>query len=196
MESGRRSRCAWGAKGAYVVIADVDSEVMETTVQEMRGEGSHCKGVTCDVRDQAQVEAAVKNALGWHGRIDILMYIAGIANAVPFVDLDVATWDNTLDINLRGAFLTAKAVVPHMVERRKGKLVFMASTNSWDGEAQLAHYNVSKSGVFLWRRRWPESSANSVSTPMRLGRGQSRLAILRPSSAIRFTWRSTIPRRA
>jgi NAD(P)-dependent dehydrogenase (short-subunit alcohol dehydrogenase family) len=138
-----------GREGADVVIADLDAEAMETTIQEMRGEGSQCKGVACDVRDQAQVEAAVKQALDWHGRIDILMYIAGIAAAVPFLELEVATWDDTLDINLRGAFLTAKAVVPHMVARRKGKLVFMASTNSWDGEAQLAHYNASKSGVFL-----------------------------------------------
>jgi NAD(P)-dependent dehydrogenase (short-subunit alcohol dehydrogenase family) len=138
-----------GREGAEVVIADVDPEGMETTIQEMHGEGSRCKGVTCDVRDQAQVEAAVKQAIGWHGRIDILMYIAGIADAVPFLELDVAMWDNTLNINLRGAFLTARAVVPHMVARRTGKLVFMASTNSWDGEAQLAHYNVTKSGVFL-----------------------------------------------
>src|ERR1700733_12908699 len=138
-----------GREGADVVIADVDPEAMEITVQEMRSEGSQCKGVTCDVRDQAQVEAAVKQAIDWHGRIDILMYIAGIAAAVPFLELDTATWDNTLDINLRGAFLTAKAVVPHMVARKKGKLVFMASTNSWDGEALLAHYNASKSGVFL-----------------------------------------------
>ena len=84
----------------------------------MHREGSQCKGVTCDVRDQAQVEAAVKQVIDWHGRIDILMYIAGIADAVPFLELDVATWDNTLNINLRGAFLTAKAVVPHMVARR------------------------------------------------------------------------------
>src|ERR1700761_7758736 len=104
-----------GREGADVVIADVDPEAMETTLQEMRSEGSQCKGVTCDVREEAQVEAAVKQALDWHGRIDILMYIAGIAAAVPFVDLDAATWDNTLDVNLRGAFLTAKAVVPHMV---------------------------------------------------------------------------------
>src|ERR1700722_8245092 len=119
-----------GREGADVVIADVDAEAMETTVQEMRSEGSQCKGVTCDVREEAQVEAAVKQALDWHGRIDILMYIAGIAAAVPFVDLDVENWDNRLDMNLRGAFLTAKTVVPHMVARRKGKLVFMASTNS------------------------------------------------------------------
>jgi NAD(P)-dependent dehydrogenase (short-subunit alcohol dehydrogenase family) len=138
-----------GREGADVVIADVDSQAMETTVHEMHREGSACKGVTCDVRDQAQVEAAVKQVIDWHGRVDILMYIAGIAEAIPFLDLDVETWDNTLDINLRGAFLTARAVLPHMVARRKGKLVFMASTNSWDGEAQLAHYNVTKSGVFL-----------------------------------------------
>ena len=61
----------------------------------------------------------------------------------------MATWDNTLLHQSAGTFLTAKAVVPHMVAQRKGKLVFMASTNSWDAEAQLAHYNVSKSGVFL-----------------------------------------------
>src|SRR6202044_1417355 len=121
-----------GREGADVVIADVDPEGMETTIQEMHGEGSRCKGVTCDVRDQAQVEAAVKQVVDWHGRIDIMMYIAGIAEAIPFLELDAETWDNTLDINLRGAFLSAKAVLPHMVARRKGKLVFMASTNSWD----------------------------------------------------------------
>lgn len=54
-----------------------------------------------------------------------------------------------MDTNLRGAYLVSKAVVPQMVARRKGKLVFMASTNSWDGEAQLAHYNASKAGMFL-----------------------------------------------
>ena len=85
-----------GREGANVVIADVDPEAMETTVEEMRGEGSQCQGLICDVREQAQVEAVVKQALEWHGRIDILMYIAGIAAPVPFFDLDVATWDNTL----------------------------------------------------------------------------------------------------
>src|ERR1700722_18364003 len=84
-----------GREGADVVIADGDPEAMETTVQEMRSEGSQCKGVTCDVRDRAQVEAAVKQALDWQGRIDILMYIAGIAAAAPFLELDVATFDNT-----------------------------------------------------------------------------------------------------
>src|SRR5271168_2548037 len=108
-----------GREGAQVVIADVDPEVLEATVEEMRTEGSECKGVICDVREQVQVEAAAKQMLDWYGRIDILMYIAGIAPAAYFLDLDAATWDNTMNVNLRGAYLAAKAVVPNMVERRK-----------------------------------------------------------------------------
>jgi NAD(P)-dependent dehydrogenase (short-subunit alcohol dehydrogenase family) len=90
-----------------------------------------------------------EKALGFRGRVDILMYIAGIAPTAPFLEMSEAIWDNTLDTNLRGAFLVSRAITPSMVARRKGKLVFMASTNSWDAEAQLAHYNASKAGLFL-----------------------------------------------
>jgi len=138
-----------GREGASVVVLDIDQDGMESTVQAMRGEGSASQALCCDVRKSDQVDAAIQQVIGWHGRIDIVMQIAGIAHMVPFLELDEATWDKTLDTNLRGPYLVSKAVVPHMVERRRGKLVFMSSTNSWDGEAQLAHYNVSKSGVFL-----------------------------------------------
>lgn len=138
-----------GREGAQVVILDIDADAMQTTICEMQREGSATQALLCDVCKSDEVQAAIKQVIDWHGRIDILMQIAGIAPAVPFLELDEATWDKTLDTNLRGAFLVSKAVVRHMVAQRKGKLVFMASTNSWDGEAQLAHYNASKSGVFL-----------------------------------------------
>lgn len=138
-----------GREGARVVILDIDAEGMEATMREMQSEGSATQALKCDVCKSDEVQSAVKQVIDWHGRIDILMQIAGIAPAVPFLELDEATWDKTLNTNLRGAFLVSKAVVPHMVTQRKGKLVFMASTNSWEGEAQLAHYNASKSGVFL-----------------------------------------------
>jgi NAD(P)-dependent dehydrogenase (short-subunit alcohol dehydrogenase family) len=91
----------------------------------------------------------VKQVMDWYSRIDVLMYVAGIAPPVPFLEISEETWDNTVDTNLRGAFLVSKAVAPHMVARKRGKLVFMASTNCWDAEASLGHYNVSKAGVFL-----------------------------------------------
>ncbi len=138
-----------GREGAHVIIADIDCPAAEAACHEICAAGSEARPLACDVRDATQVEAMVQRALDWHDRIDILMYIAGIAPSVPFLEISAETWDNTIDTNLRGAFLVSKAVAPNMVARKRGKLVFMASTNCWDAEATLAHYNVSKSGVFL-----------------------------------------------
>jgi NAD(P)-dependent dehydrogenase (short-subunit alcohol dehydrogenase family) len=68
---------------------------------------------------------------------------------VPFLELDEATWDNTMDTNLRGAFLVSKAVAPCMVAQKRGRFVFIASTNCSDAEARLGHYNASKAGLYL-----------------------------------------------
>jgi len=138
-----------GREGAQVAIADIDCPMMEATAREMHAEGTDARCVPCDVRDSRQVQAMVKQVMDWRGRIDVLMYVAGIAPAVPFLEISDETWDDTVDINLRGAFLVSKAVAPHMVARKRGKLVFMASTNCWDAEASLGHYNVSKAGVYL-----------------------------------------------
>jgi 3-oxoacyl-[acyl-carrier protein] reductase len=136
-------------EGAAVVIADVDVSTMNNTVREMCTQGFEVRGMPCDVRNSAQVNGMVESVLKWYGRIDLLMYVAGIAPIVSFLDISETTWDDTMDTNLRGAFLVCKAVTPHMVERRQGRLVFMGSTNCWDAEAQLGHYNASKAGLFL-----------------------------------------------
>ena len=138
-----------GNEGATVVLIDVDLEGMKAVGCEMQSNGSNFQLLYCDVCDSANVSSAIQHVIEAHGRIDILMQIAGIALAVPFLQLDEAMWDRTININLRGAFLVSKSVLTHMVAQRKGKLVFMASTNSWDAEARLAHYNASKAGVFL-----------------------------------------------
>lgn len=138
-----------GREGAHVFLADIDREMLDRTAREMSQEGLSVKKAVCDVRKKAQVDRMTSEAAGWQGRIDVLMYVAGVASLVPFNQTDEAHWDWTVDINLKGAFLVARAVTPVMVERRYGKLVFMASTNSWDAEAGLAPYNASKAGLFL-----------------------------------------------
>jgi NAD(P)-dependent dehydrogenase (short-subunit alcohol dehydrogenase family) len=136
-------------EGADVLVADIDRSAMAVTTAELVREKTHTRSIYCDVRNKRQVERMVAQAVRWHRRIDILMYVAGVAKTVPFVQTDEKHWDWTVDTNLKGAFLVSKAVVPHMIANRRGKLVFMASTNSWDAEAELAPYNVSKAGIFL-----------------------------------------------
>lgn len=136
-------------EGAEVAIADIDRAMMSRTAKEMSRAGLAVRGFYCDVRNRRQVDRMVAQATRWRGKIDVLMYVAGVGKGVPFTKTDEKLWDWTIDINVKGAFLVARAVVPQMIERRRGKLVFMASTNSWDAEAELAPYNVSKAGVFL-----------------------------------------------
>lgn len=136
-------------EGADVILSDHDRPKMEETIEEMRNEHLSASSICCDVRESDQVREMVNRAATLHGRIDVLMYIAGIAPAVPFLEICEQTWDDTVDTNLRGAFLVSRAVAPHMIKAGHGKLVFMASTNCWDAEAQLAHYNASKAGLYL-----------------------------------------------
>lgn len=136
-------------EGAHLVIGDIDRPMMARSAREIRAAGGDVRTQYCDVRRPKLVERMVAQVVRWYGRIDVLVYVAGVAKGAPFLRTDEKLWDWTIDINVKGAFLTARAVAPHMVKQRRGKLVFMASTNAWDAEAQLAPYNVSKAGIFL-----------------------------------------------
>ena len=136
-------------EGAALVIADLDKDMMARTVAEISEEGGKVRGLFCDVLKPRQVEKMVGKVIDRYKQIDVLMYVAGVSKGVAFLDTDEKLWDWTLDTNLKGAFLVSHAVVPHMIKRRRGKLVFMASTNAWDAEAELAPYNASKAGIFL-----------------------------------------------
>jgi NAD(P)-dependent dehydrogenase (short-subunit alcohol dehydrogenase family) len=136
-------------EGARLVIADMDRKMLRSTAQEITREGRSVRTLDCDVRSEAQVNRMVARVIRWHGRIDVLMQIAGVAKAAPFLKTTTKLFDWMIDTNVKGSFLVARAVVPHMIKQRRGKMVFMASTNSWDAEAELAPYNISKAGVFL-----------------------------------------------
>jgi 3-oxoacyl-[acyl-carrier protein] reductase len=136
-------------EGARLVIADIDRAMLARTEKEIRKAGGNVRILYCDVLKKRLVDRTVAQVIRWYKRLDVMMYVAGVAKGVPFLKTDERLWDWTLDVNLRGGFLMARAVAPHMVKQRRGKLVFMASTNAWDAEAGLAPYNASKSGLFI-----------------------------------------------
>ncbi len=137
-------------EGARVVVADIDQQAMQDALGALRAEGAEAECVPCDVRCPAQVERMVQHTLAWSGgRLDVLIHCAGICAPVPFLETGEDLWDATLDTNLKGAFLVSRAVVPHMIPRGSGSLVFIASTNSYEGEMLQAPYNASKGGLWL-----------------------------------------------
>jgi len=167
-------------EGARLVIGDIDRAMMTRSAREIRAAGGEVRTQYCDVRRPKLVERMVAQVMRWHGRIDVLIYVAGVGKGVPFLRTNEKFWDWTLDINLKGAFLTARAVVPHMVKQRSGKLVFMASTNAWDAEAQLAPYNVSKAGLFLLAKTLARELGHYGINSNAIGPGLIRTRLTKP----------------
>jgi len=136
-------------EGARVVIADIDRPAMARTAKEISAAGGSVRTLVCNVQQKPRVERTVAQIIRWYTRIDVMVYVAGIGNYAPFLQTENKLWDRIMSINLRGGFLFARAVAPHMVKQRRGKLVFMSSTNAWDAESGLAAYNASKAGLYL-----------------------------------------------
>jgi NAD(P)-dependent dehydrogenase (short-subunit alcohol dehydrogenase family) len=108
--------------------------------------------VACDVRDDAQVRAALATALQRHGCIDVLVNAAGVIANDDAANIDDAVWSNQHDINLSGTMRTMRAVLPHMLEQRAGAIVNIASVAAFNAGAGAASYAASKAGVVALTR--------------------------------------------
>jgi len=129
---------ALAAGGARVWILDLEKERRAEAAASFGAQGR-----VADVTDRASLEAAFDAA----GPVDIVVANAG---TVYFADVTTTTreqWDRTIAVNLTGIFQTVQVATERMKPRRKGAIVLTASTNSWDGEAELVAYNASKAGI-------------------------------------------------
>jgi NAD(P)-dependent dehydrogenase (short-subunit alcohol dehydrogenase family) len=140
-------------EGSRVFVGGVDPDEVAATVADLAADGS-IEGVAGDVASEADVAALLDAAEAALGRIDILVNNAGIATKDAFMEIDAASWDRTIAVNLRGMFLVAQGTARRMLETEPpgGVIVNMASTNALGGEAQFAHYNASKGGVLQLTR--------------------------------------------
>ena len=104
---------------------------------------------TADVTAFGELEQAVQSMMARFGRIDVLVTAAGIASGGPVHLLDEADWDRVQAVNLKGTFLSAKAVLPAMLEQRSGSIITVASVEGQEGSEGGSTYNASKGGVIL-----------------------------------------------
>jgi 3-oxoacyl-[acyl-carrier protein] reductase len=135
-------------RGANLVIADLRAELAATTAQEISSEsGQRVIAIPVDVTNSASVKDMVEQALAEFGRIDILVNNAGITRDNLIMRMEEADWDLVLDINLKGAFNCAKAVVRPMMKQRYGRIINIASVSGLAGQAGQANYSSSKAGL-------------------------------------------------
>jgi len=157
---GRTHAQHYAKHGADVVCVDIGEnletvpydlgtpEELEETASLVEEEGQEALTVTADVSEEAQVEAAVSEALDEFGHIDFLANNAGIASFVELVEMDEMMWDQLLDVNLKGAWLCAKHVGKHFIDRGEGgKIVSTSSIAGLGGVVGNGHYAAAKHGL-------------------------------------------------
>ncbi len=137
--------------GAHICIAEQDPKTGEDAAKEVREIGRESLSVQTDVRDPNSVEAMVKRALEKFDKIDISVNNAGIALNVPSETATVEEWNRILGVNLFGVIWCCTAIGRHMLERKKGVIVNIASiSGSIVNKPQpQAGYNVAKAGVIM-----------------------------------------------
>lgn len=120
---------------------------LEETRRAVEAEDRRCVALVADVRSQESLDEAVAAGIARLGAIDILVANAGIWDIGPFWELSEEQFHATIDVNLAGVWRSAKAVAPHMIERRSGSMVLISSVNAMEGGLMYAHYVASKHGV-------------------------------------------------
>ncbi|MEM5401139.1 SDR family oxidoreductase [Paraburkholderia unamae] len=132
--------------GARVTLMGRDAARLDAQRAALGG-GENVACVSVDIADEDAVNAAFARAAETLGAVDILVNNAGQAQAAPFTQTDLALWKRMLDVNLTGAFLCTRAVLPGMLERKAGRIVNVASTAGQVGYPYVAAYCASKHGV-------------------------------------------------
>jgi len=132
------------AAGAKVAIVGRDLAKAQAVAATL---GERAVGVSCDVADGGQVEAAIAAAEQALGPIDILVNNAGLTRDNLLLRLSETDWDTVLDANLKGAFFTTKAVVKGMMKRRSGRIINVTSIVGLTGNKGQANYAASKAGL-------------------------------------------------
>ncbi len=144
---GRGIALRLAKEGCRVVVADIDSQAASRVKEEIGKMGAEALSVKVDVTKDEQVNEMVERTLKEFGKIDILVNNAGVNKAFPITELSEETWDLILNVNLKGVFLCSKAVVPHMIRQKQGKIVNMSSKVAKLGGRWLTAYTASKAGV-------------------------------------------------
>lgn len=144
---GRGLALAFADAGCHVAALARSAEEIEETAEAVRERGRDAVALPCDVTNRDDVQGAMDAVLERFGCIDILVNNAGYARFQKIEDLPVDEWLRTIDVNLHGPFYCIKAVLPHMIARRAGRIINISSLAGLKPYAEQGAYCASKHGL-------------------------------------------------
>jgi len=134
-------------EGAAIAVCDVMLETAQKVASDLESKGTKSKAYAVNVTDATQVQQVCEKVVADFGRVDILVNNAGITRDNLLLRMSEQDWDLVLDVNLKGAFLFSKALVPPMMKQRGGAIVNIASIVGVMGNPGQVNYSASKAGM-------------------------------------------------
>lgn len=145
---GRAIALAFAREGADVVVASRTPQELEETAAQIQALGRRALAMKSDVSEWDEVNHLVEETLSGFGRIDILVNNAGIQGPIGLlVENDIDEWIKTIRVNLVGTFFCIKAVLPHMMERRQGKIINLSGGGATSPRPRFTAYAASKAAI-------------------------------------------------
>jgi NAD(P)-dependent dehydrogenase (short-subunit alcohol dehydrogenase family) len=148
---GRATALRLGSEGASVFCVDLNGSSAEEAAEEVRAGGGTAVAWCCDVSDENAVNACVAACLAQFGSLYTLIHMAGLLRFERTHEMDAASWQQIINVNLTGTWLLCKAAIPHLKETQ-GNIVNAASTAALAGLHWGAAYSASKGGVLAMTR--------------------------------------------
>ncbi len=143
---------SYAMAGAKIAFNCRSREHMEKALEAYRAKGIAAKGYLCDVTDETQVGEMIGDIREHMGAVDILVNNAGIIKRIPMTEMTVEDFRQVIDIDLNAAFIVSKAVLPDMIERRRGKIINVCSMMSELGRETVSAYAAAKGGLKMLTR--------------------------------------------
>ncbi|WP_321391962.1 glucose 1-dehydrogenase [Emcibacter sp.] len=145
---GREVAMAFARAGADLSLSDIERDPLTKTVREAEALGATVTHWLCDVRKKTDVQDMIQGTIGVLGRIDVAINNAGIEHTnMPLAQCDDEEWGDVMDVNLKGVFYCLKYELLHMIERKQGVILNVASVAGLGGAPNLGPYAASKHGV-------------------------------------------------
>lgn len=135
------------AEGASVVFCGSHPEPVQATEKELRDAGYSVTGVVADVTKAEDVQRLVQTTVETYGGVDILVNSAGVQRYGTVVETDEATWDEVMNVNVKGMFLTSKYAIPEMRKSGGGVIVNVSSVQAFASQTDVAAYTASKGAI-------------------------------------------------
>jgi len=161
---GRAIAIAFAQEGANVVVNYVKNKTEgEKVVAEIKKLGAGAIAIQADVSSESDVKRMIKEAAKQFGRIDILVNNAGIVFDVPVLEKTYKQWEQTLKVNLIGAFLCVKYATPYLKKKKGASIVNISSTNGIDSlNPESADYDASKAGMISLTKNLSQALAPHI----------------------------------